>query len=91
MSRKSLEGERLWQVADELRFFEAAIAAEGPTHCDGRVPVVRFSRILNLVRGYSLNYFHWATEQLPALIRVRELVVEDPDARVLMVRRHISY
>lgn len=38
-------------------------------------------QLVNAICGYSLNYFHWMTELLPGLIRLRPLILADPNVR----------
>lgn len=42
---------------------------------------MRVDQLVSVVSGYSLNYFHWMTELLPGLIRLRPLILADPNVR----------
>ena len=49
----------------------------------GPEQVVRVGRLVSVIGGYALNYFHWVTEILPGLIRLRPLITADSSVRVL--------
>ena len=80
-SRPELEALRLWQSADELRHVEGLM--EGGDGCEGEPEVVEVERLVSLVGGYSLNYYHWLTELLPGLLRLLPTLQKDPALRVL--------
>ena len=42
-----------------------ALCPPPPGRCAGRPPVVGVRRLVSLVGGYSLNYYHFITELLP--------------------------
>ena len=44
---------------------------------------MRVGRLVSVIGGYALNYFHWVTEILPGLIRLRPLITADSSVRVL--------
>eukprot|EP01052_Picozoa_sp_SAG31_P012081 SAG31_NODE_697_length_12745_cov_67.888502_10_plen_439_part_00 len=83
----------LWQSADELRHHERLETANSehygknfdqPTVCADHPNVVGVRKLISLVGGYSLNYYHFITELIPGLLRLKPLVIADRHARLLV-------
>ncbi|CAE7339783.1 unnamed protein product, partial [Symbiodinium microadriaticum] len=75
-----LEENLLWQAADELRFYADTEA------CDAVDLVSLHGALINVLHGYAFNYYHFLTEQVPALIALRHELDWLPEDRI-----HILY
>lgn len=77
VSQEDLESAILWQSADELRRFQHHDACSAE-------PALEEHRgaLLNLLHGYATNYYHFVTEQVPALIALQAELAWLPSERV---------
>ena len=48
--------------------------------------MIHVEQLVSVVSGYALNYFHWMTELLPGLIRLRPLILADANVRTVGIR-----
>ncbi|CAE8637220.1 unnamed protein product [Polarella glacialis] len=77
LPQKRLEEQTLWQSADELRAFQ-----DLPL-CGSNFRIVeRPGAVINVLHGYALNYYHFVTEQVPALLALRHELSWLPEDRV---------
>ncbi|CAE7348102.1 unnamed protein product [Symbiodinium sp. CCMP2456] len=80
LPQQILEENLLWQAADELRFYADTEA------CDAVDLVSLPGALINVLHGYAFNYYHFLTEQVPALIALRHELDWLPEDRI-----HILY